>query len=88
MSGAIALEPTPTTATFRHEETAGDEESAPLIVEDAPAEALDSVLDPEVVGPEGRMGDRVAQIIAYVSAKHSSGRSVAHIAICGRRLPG
>lgn len=88
MSGAIALKPTPTTATFRHEETAGDEESAPLIVEDAPEELLDSVLDPEVARLEGRMGDNVAQIVAYVSSKHSSGGVVAHIAICGRRLPG
>ncbi|EPT00163.1 hypothetical protein FOMPIDRAFT_1023929 [Fomitopsis schrenkii] len=68
MSGAIALKPTPTTATFRHEETAGDEESAPLIVEDAPEELLDSVLDPEVARLEGRMGDNVAQIVAYAAA--------------------
>lgn len=88
MSGAIALEPTPTTATFRHEETAGDEESAPLIVEDAAEEPLDSVLDPEIVRPEGRMGDNIAQIVAYVSSKDSSGRNVAHIAIRERRLLG
>lgn len=75
MSGAIALEPTLTrTATFRHEPE-GDEESAPLIVEDT-EEPLDSALDPEVVRPEGRMGDNVAQIVAYVSAKHSSGRGI------------
>ncbi|KAI0736612.1 hypothetical protein C8Q72DRAFT_800723 [Fomitopsis betulina] len=66
MSGAIALEPTLTrTATFRHEPE-GDEESAPLIVEDT-EEPLDSALDPEVVRPEGRMGDNVAQIVAYAA---------------------
>ena len=86
MSGAIALEPTPTTATFRNEEAAGDEESAPLIVEGE--ELLDNELEPEVVRPEGRMGDNVAQIVAYVSAKDSSGRSVPHILIRSRLLQG
>ncbi|KZT74199.1 hypothetical protein DAEQUDRAFT_721082 [Daedalea quercina L-15889] len=68
MSGAIALEPTPTAETFRHEETAGDEESAPLMVEDAPGDSLDIELDPDIVRPEGRMGDNIAQIAAYVAA--------------------
>lgn len=68
MNGSIALEPTPTTETFRREEAAGDEESAPLIVEDAPEDSLHIASDPEFVRPEGRMGDNIAQIVAYVSA--------------------
>ncbi|KAH9829196.1 uncharacterized protein C8Q71DRAFT_791587 [Rhodofomes roseus] len=69
MSGAIALMPTPKTEHFTHDEHGpGDEEDAPLIVEDVVEDTMDVVLDPDIVRTEGRSRDHVAQIAAYVAA--------------------
>jgi len=68
MSGAIALTPTPKTETFAHDEPNEGEENDPLISEDPAEDSQRVVLDSDNVRPEGRMGDNVAQIAAYVAA--------------------
>ncbi|PCH38684.1 hypothetical protein WOLCODRAFT_136393 [Wolfiporia cocos MD-104 SS10] len=70
MTAAITLPPTPSTAdtTGREDENISDAEYAPLIVEGDTSSA-DIVTDETTQNekPEGRFGDEIAQIAAWVS---------------------